>query len=66
MEGTNEFLSLVTSGLTTVLGWIGSVIDSIFGADGDLAVLAPLVAISISVSALLLGAKVIRHFVWGM
>lgn len=59
-------LALVTSGLTTVLEWMGTVIDALFTSDGSLASLAPLVAIGISVSALLLGAKVIRHFVWGM
>lgn len=59
-------LALVTSGLTTVLEWMGTVIDALFTSGGSLASLAPLVAIGISVSALLLGAKVIRHFVWGM
>ena len=63
---TTTFLGFVTEGLTTVLGWCGTVIGSVFNSNGDMNALAPLVAIGISVSALRLGAKVIRHFVWGM
>lgn len=34
-------LAAVTSGLTTVIGWVGTVITSITGADGALAPLLP-------------------------
>ena len=58
-------LSQVTSGLTTVIGWIGTVINAVFGAEGSLAELAPLFAVGISISAILLGVKIIKSMVWG-
>lgn len=53
----------VTTGLTTVIGWIGTVITSI--TSGQLAALLPLFAIGIAISAVLLGVKVIKSIVWG-
>lgn len=53
----------VTSGLTTVIGWIGTVVTSV--TTGDLKELLPLFAIGIAISAVLLGIKVIRSIVWG-
>lgn len=58
-------LEAVTSGLTTVIGWVGTVITSITTTGGELNALLPLLAITVSVSALLLGARVIRSFIWG-
>lgn len=57
-------LEAVTSGITTVIGWIGTVITSIT-TGGALAELLPLFAIGISISAILLGVKVIKSIVWG-
>lgn len=59
-------LDLVTSGLGTVITWCGTVVDAFFGAEGALETIGPLVAIGIAVSALLLGAKVIKQFAWGI
>lgn len=59
-------LDLVTSGLGTVVGWCGTVVTALFGQTGQLATLAPMVAIGVAVSALLLGAKVIKQFAWGV
>lgn len=58
-------LEHVTTGLTTVIGWVGTVIDSLLAESGQLSGLAELFAIGISISALLLGAKIIKSFVWG-
>lgn len=58
-------LAQVTSGITTVIGWIGTVVDSIIGEAGELAELAPLFSIGIAVSAILLGIKMVRSIVWG-
>lgn len=58
-------LEAVTSGLTTVIGWVGSVVDALVTTEGDLAALLPLLAIGISVSALMLGFKAIRSCIWG-
>lgn len=65
MEGATTMLEMVTSTLTTVIGWVGTVINALITTDGELNAIAPLFVISISVSALLLGAKVLRSFIWG-
>lgn len=59
-------LEKVTEGLSTVIGWVSTLIKALFGASGDLAELASLVAIGIAASALFLGVKVIKSLVWGM
>lgn len=58
-------LSAVTSGLTTVIGWVGTVITAITGENGALAPLLPLFAIGIAISVVFLGIKAIRSIVWG-
>lgn len=58
-------LEAVTSGLTTVLGWVGTVVDSLVGETGELKALLPLFAIGVAISAVMLGIKVIRGFTWG-
>lgn len=58
-------LEAVTSGITTVISWIGSVVDAITATDGALAELLPLFAVGISVSAILFGIKIIRGIIWG-
>ncbi len=61
-------LAAVTSGITTVLGWIGEVIDALVtggSTPGALNGLLPLFAIGIAISAILLGVKMIKSLVWG-
>lgn len=58
-------IEAVTTGLTTVIGWVGTVITAITGTDGALNELLPLFAVGIAISALLLGVKVIKSVVWG-
>lgn len=58
-------LTDVGTAMTTVLGWVGDVIASMTTAEGDLAALAPFFLVTVAVSAILLGIKVIRGFVWG-
>ena len=58
-------LEAVTSGLTTVVGWVGTVVDALVKTDGALSALLPLLAIGVAVSALMLGIKAIRSFIWG-
>ena len=61
----DALVTSVTSQLTTVIGWVGTVIKAMTATDGQLAELLPLFAIGIAISALLLGVKVIRSFTWG-
>lgn len=66
MEGAvNGMLAHVTSGIGTVIGWIGTVLDAIVGSSGELSELGPLFAIGISISAIMLGIKVVRGIIWG-
>lgn len=58
-------LEAVTTGLTTVITWVGSVVDALTTTEGSLSALLPLLAIGVSVSALMLGIKAIRSFIWG-
>lgn len=58
-------LEAVTSALTTVIGWVGTVVTALTTTDGELSALLPLMAIGISISALMLGVKAIKSFAWG-
>lgn len=49
--GTVTLLEAVTSGITTVIGWVGTVIGSLLAEAGELKELRPLFAIGISISA---------------
>lgn len=55
----------VTTALSTVISWVGTVITAMTSSTGELNGLLPLFAIGIAISALLLGVKVIRSFTWG-
>lgn len=58
-------MAAVTSALTTVISWIGTVVNALVGETGALSDLLPLFAISVAISAFLLGMKAIRSVVWG-
>lgn len=58
-------LTAVSNAITTVLGWIGTFITSLTGAEGALADLLPLFAVGIAISAVLLGVKIVKSVVWG-
>lgn len=58
-------LDSVTSGITTVISWVGSVITALTSENGALASLLPLFAIGIAISAILLGVKIIKGVIWG-
>lgn len=58
-------LELVTSGIGTVIEWVATVVTALVGEAGQLSELAPLFAISIAISAILLGVKIVKSMVWG-
>lgn len=58
-------ISAIGSALTAVIGWIGDVLSALFGAEGVLSELMPLLTISIGISLLMLGFRVVRGFIWG-
>lgn len=65
MEGGVTMLSAVTDAITTVIGWVGTVIDALLTTDGQLGELLPLFAVGVAISAIMLGVKMIKSFIWG-
>lgn len=57
-------LEAVTSAISTVLEWIGTVVTSLTSSTGDLHALLPLLAIGIAISAVMMGVKMIRKVTW--
>ena len=58
-------LEAVTTALSTVIDWVGTVVSALTTSDGKLSALLPLMAIGIAISALMLGVKAIKSFAWG-
>ena len=58
-------LEAVTTALTTVIGWVGTVVSALVTSEGQLSALLPLLAVGVAVSALMLGVKAIKSFIWG-
>lgn len=61
-------LAAVTSGLTTVLGWVGTMVNALVGSGetgGQLSELLPIFAVGIACSAMFLAVKGIRSLAWG-
>lgn len=58
-------LEAVTSALTTVISWVGTVVTALISSTGALKDLLPLLAVGVAISALMLGIKAIKSFIWG-
>ena len=58
-------ISAVTEGLTTVIGWVGTVITALTAESGELSALLPLLAIGVSVTVISMAIGTIRSFTWG-
>ena len=59
-------LAAVTSGISSVIGWIGTFITSLTDStDGALYPLLALFGIGIAISAILLSIKIVKSIVWG-
>lgn len=61
-------IAAVTSGLTTVIGWAGTMVSALVGSGetgGQLAELLPIFAVGIAASAMFLAVKGIRSLAWG-
>lgn len=58
-------LNAVTSAISTIITWVGTVITALTTSSGELADLLPLFAIGIGISAVLLGIRIIKSIVWG-
>ena len=51
--------------LTAFIGWVGTVINALVNAEGNLYALLPLFAIGIAVSVFMVAFKAIRKVTWG-
>ena len=58
-------LEAVTSALTVVISWVGTVVSALTTSSGQLSALLPLLAVGVAISALMLGIKAIKSFIWG-
>lgn len=58
-------IEAVTTGLTTVIGWVGTVITALTSTSGELSALLPLLAIGVSVTVISMAIGTIRSFTWG-
>ena len=58
-------MEAVSTALTTVISWVGTVVTALTGSTGELNSLLPLMAVGIAISALMLGIKAIKSFAWG-
>lgn len=55
----------VTESIGIVIGWVATFINALVGESGALKELAPLFAVGIAISAILLGVKIVKSIVWG-
>lgn len=60
-----SLMTAVTDALTEVISWVGSVVTALVTEAGALNELLPLLAVGVAVSALMLGVKAIKSFIWG-
>lgn len=58
-------MAAVTTALTTVISWVGTVVTALVGENGQLAELLPLLAVGIAISAFLFAINGIRRVTWG-
>lgn len=58
-------MEAVTSALGTVISWVGTVVTALTSSSGELNALLPLLAVGVSISAMMLGIKAIKSFIWG-
>ena len=59
-----DFYNAITTALTQIITWIGTVLESIVG-EGALQSLLPLFAITIAISLIMLAVRVVKTFTWG-
>lgn len=64
-EKGDSMLEAVTTAISTVVSWIGTVVTSLVSDSGAMHDLLPLFAIGIAISGVMLGVKVIKSIVWG-
>ena len=58
-------MTAITTAVTNIITWMGTVVTALFGQTGALADLLPFFAIGIACSVVLFAVRGIRSLVWG-
>ena len=64
-DTTPAIITEIGNALGHVLDWVGSVIGSLVNSSGDLNPLLPVFAITIGISLVLFGIKIVRSLTFG-
>lgn len=65
MENASAFFTAIGDAFTQIITWVGEFLTALTSSSGALFPLLVLVGISVSVSLLMLGIKIVRSFSWG-
>lgn len=65
MSDTPAIITAITDALGNVLKWVGSVIGALVNSGGTLHALLPVFAITIGISLVLFGIKIVRSLTFG-
>lgn len=66
LTSNTSALGDVSTTLTQVMEWIGSVLTALIGSSGSLGAVWPFVLIGFCISIIMLAIKVMRSFSWGI
>lgn len=58
-------IAAVTAGVTAAIGYLGDVVDAIFGASGELAAVLPAIGLAIGVSLIGWGIGKVKSLIKG-
>lgn len=58
-------IAAITTGVTTAIGFVGDVVDAIFGTSGELAAVLPAVGLAIGVSLVGWGIGKVKSLIKG-
>lgn len=55
----------ITTGVTNVITWVGQVVTAIFGSNGAMAPLLPIIGVAVGIGIVGFGIRTIKNVVWG-
>lgn len=58
-------LNAITTALSSVISWIGTVLGAVVDTEGAMNSLLPILSVSIGIALVMLTARVIKKFAWG-
>lgn len=60
-----ELVNAIGTGLTSVIGYAGSVVDALVGAEGALNALLPVIGVTIAFGVVGWGIRTVKSLTWG-